>query len=84
MDKTGPNYTNYELRQELTRVFDSVWFDDKDKKKLIEDSYFLSFDSMIKYARETDVNEKEYLRGIKKILLTIPGTCLKPYKNNGR
>lgn len=84
MDKTGPNYTNYELRQELTRVFDSVWFDDKDKKKLIEDSYFLSFDSMIKYARETDVNEKEYLRGIKKFLLTIPGTYLKPYKNNGR
>lgn len=84
MDKTGPNYTNYELRQELTRVFNSVWFDDLEKKKLIEDSYFLSFDSMIKYARETDVNEKEYLRGIKKILLTMSGTYLKPYKNNGR
>lgn len=84
MDKTGSNYTNYELRQELTRVFDSVWFDDKDKKKLIEDSYFLSFKSMIKYARETDVNEKEYLHGIKKILLTMSGTHLKQNENNGR
>ncbi len=84
MNEIRSNYTKYELRQELTRVFNSVWFDDLEKKKLIEDSYFLSFDSMIKYARESDVNEKEYLRGIKKFLLTIPGTYLKPYKNNGR
>lgn len=82
MDETRPNYTNYELRQELTRVFDSVWFDNVSQKKLFEDSYFFSFSSMIKYARESDIDEKEYLRGIRKYLLTLPGTHLKP--NNGR
>lgn len=82
MDENKPNYTNYELRQELTRVFDSVWFDNVTQKKLFEDSYFLSFSSMIKYARESDIDEKEYLHGIKKYLLTLPGTRLKP--TNGR
>ena len=84
MPEPRPNYTNFELRQELTKVFDSVWFEDKYEKRLFQDSYFFSFSSMIKYARESDIDAKEYIHEIKNILLTLPGTCDRSKKNDGR
>lgn len=84
MPEPRPNYTNFELRQELTKVFDSVWFEDKNEKRLLQDSYFLSFSSMIKYARESDIDAKEYVHEIKSILLTIPRTRDRLNKNYGR
>lgn len=67
-------YTDDELRAELKNVFDSVYFVNKRAKRKLSQSYSLNFDTMIDYARENKIDEIEYVRGIRKILLTCPYT----------
>ena len=63
-----PTYTIYELKQELTRIFRSVWFDDLTQKIRIQDSYFDNFFLLVDYAREHGIDEMSYIRSIADVL----------------
>ena len=65
-----PNYTNYELKRELSAVFHSVYFINKREKKKLNDSYFLNFRNLVEYARDNDIDEMDYIRSIRDILLS--------------
>lgn len=67
-------YTDYELKCELTAVFQSVYFINKREKKKLADSYFLNFPELIGYARANHIDEKRYIRSIRGILLSCPQT----------
>lgn len=72
MKKSG--YTKYELKHELTEVFNSVYFLNKRDKTILADSYFLNFDLLIDYAHNAGIDEKRYIRSIRNVLLTHPQT----------
>lgn len=57
---------------ELFKVFKFLWFDDLDKKRQIESSYFANLRQMIDYANDNNQDVKEYIRGIRDILLQSP------------
>lgn len=71
-DKTRPVYTDYELKNELNMVFKSVLFADRFEKFKLCDSYFLNFNQMMEFARENGIDEKQYIRDIRDVVLTYP------------
>lgn len=72
LDKTRPVYTDYELKTELNMVFKSVLFADRFEKFKLCDSYFLNFNQMMEFARENGIDEKQYIRDIRDVVLTYP------------
>ncbi|MCQ2581065.1 MAG: hypothetical protein MJ164_02740 [Alphaproteobacteria bacterium] len=66
-------YKKYELRRALTDVFNSVYFDNLDKKLVLQDSFFASFDSIVAYAIESTKDPIEYIYSIRDMLLKTPG-----------
>lgn len=71
-DKTRSVYTDYELKNELNMVFKSVLFADRFEKFKLCDSYFLNFNQMMEFARENGIDEKQYIRDIRDVVLTYP------------
>ena len=71
-NKTRPVYTDYELKNELNMVFKSVLFADRFEKFKLCDSYFLNFNQMMEFARENGIDEKQYIRDIRDVVLTYP------------
>ena len=71
---TKPTYTRYELKRTLTDVFKSVYFVDFTQKMRMQYSYFDNFDLLVDYARAKGIDEKQYIRSIRKNLLACPHT----------
>ena len=69
-----PNYTDLELKHDLSDVFSSVYFINKRFKKKIVDSYFLNFENLMNYARANHIDEKQYIHSIQQDLLQLPQT----------
>ena len=67
-----PNYSENALRNELSVVFSSVYFEDKEEQHLMFDTYFLNIHNFINYARDNDIDEMYYIRSIRAILLESP------------
>lgn len=72
--KLKPTYSDLELQHELSNVFKSVFFINKREKNKLQQSYFLNFYSLISYARENNIDEMDYIRSIRNVLLTAPQT----------
>jgi hypothetical protein len=68
-----PFYTKYELKFALTKVFESVYFEDPFAKINIRDSYFLNFDSFMGYAEKHRIDPMSYVTDIRDMLLELPG-----------
>ena len=68
------NYTDAELKAELENVFDSVFFIDAKTKDNLRKSYLMNFGCLVKYARANNIDEMEYIRSIRKCLLSCPRT----------
>lgn len=68
------NYTDAELRNELNDVFSSVFFVDASQKIILRKSYLMNFGLLVDYARKNNIDEKEYIRSIRKYLLSCPQT----------
>lgn len=75
MENTS-KYSDIELRHELSDVFKSVYFVDRRAKHKLNDSYFLNFYELINYARANNIDEMDYIRSIRDVLLTYPQTYL--------
>ena len=75
MESTS-KYSDIELRHELSAVFKSVYFVDRRAKHKLNDSYFLNFYELINYARANNIDEMDYIRSIRDVLLTYPQTYL--------
>ena len=71
-NKTRPIYTDFELKNELNMVFKSVSFANRFEKYKLCDSYFLNFHQMMEFARDSGIDEKQYIRSIRDIILTYP------------
>lgn len=67
-------YSRSELVHELGLVFRSVHFRHVRFKKRLYTSYLLCLYEMIEYARQNNIDAKEYIRGIRDVLLTCAGT----------
>ena len=73
-NSTKTNYSLFELKHALSDVFKSVYFANKHKKYKIQDSYFLNFETLLDYAHANNIDEMEYIRGIRETLLHSAGT----------
>lgn len=71
---TKSGYTHYELKCELNKVFQTVWFDDLTLKFYTQNSYFDNFSTLIDYASAHNIDEKEYIRSIRECLLQMKNT----------
>ena len=71
-NRTNSKYSENILRYELGTVFGSVYFADKKEKEILEDSYYGNFKQMMRYARDNGIDEKEYIRAIRSVLLSCP------------
>jgi len=72
-----PNCNTYsysDLVHELGVVFRSVHFRRTRFKKRLYVSYLLNLHEMVNYAHQNNIDAKEYIRGIRNILLTCNGT----------
>jgi len=67
-----PNYSENALRNELSVVFSSVYFEDKQEQHILFDSYFLNIRGFINYARNNGIDEMDYIRSIRSKLLESP------------
>lgn len=67
-----PNYSENALRNELSIVLSSVYFEDKHEQHIISDSYFLNVRNLINHARENSIDEMDYIRSIRSKLLESP------------
>lgn len=67
-------YSENMLRNELSIVFNSVYFTDKQTQETLHDSYFLNIRNLIWYARNNNIDEMDYIRSIRRILLSHPKT----------
>lgn len=76
MTKPKPKYSNFELKRALTRVFQSVWFDNLTLKLTIQNSYFDNFHHLVDYARANGIDEMEYICSIR--------DCLSEHKRSYR
>ena len=61
-----------EAYNELFGVFKFLWFENLKIKRQIESSYFANLCQMINYANDNNLDVKEYIRGIRDILLQSP------------
>ena len=68
--QTPSGYTYYELKRELSKIFESIHFDDLTFKMIVQSSYFDNFDQLIAYASNNNIDEKEYIRSIRSVLLS--------------
>lgn len=74
---TGENafkYSENKLRNELSVVFSSVGFTNEHDKQMLFDSYFSNIRNLIWCARNNNIDEMEYIRSIRKVLLSYPKT----------
>ncbi len=74
MSSNCNTYSYSDLVHELGLVFRSVHFRRTRFKKRLYASYLLSLHEMVNYAYQNDIDAKEYIRGIRDILLTCNGT----------
>ena len=72
--KIQSKYSDIELRHELNAVFKSVYFINKRDKVILNDSYFFNFYNLMDYARANNIDEMDYIRSIRDVLLTHPQT----------
>lgn len=73
-DEKWFNYSENMLRNELSVVFSSVYFADKQIQENLFDSYFLNIHNLIWYARHNNIDEMDYIRSIRSVLLSYPKT----------
>lgn len=67
-----PNYSENALRNELSIVFSSVYFENKQEQHILFDTYFLNIRNFINYARDNGIDEMDYIRSIRAMLLKSP------------
>ena len=70
---TQLNFERKKASNLLHAVFRSVRFDDADQKKLLCDSYSANFMPMIWYAEGKNLNQTEYILGVRDCLLDCKG-----------
>ena len=74
MSSNCNTYSYQDLVRELGLVFRSVHFRRTRFKKILYGSYLLNLHEMVNYAHQNNIDAKEYIRGIRNILLTCNGT----------
>lgn len=67
-------YSENMLRNELSAVFSSLYFANKQMQETLFDSYFLNIHNLIWYARNNNIDEMDYIRSIRSVLLSYPKT----------
>ena len=67
-------YSENMLRNELSVVFNSVYFTNKKTKDILFDSYSLNICDLMWYARNNNIDEMDYIRSIRRVLLSHPKT----------
>ena len=72
MTEENFKYSENMLRNELSVVFSSLYFADKQMQEVLFDSYFLNFRNLIWYARNNNIDEMDYIRSIRSVLLSYP------------
>ena len=65
-------YSENMLRNELSVVFSSLYFADKQMQEVLFDSYFLNIRNLMWYARNNNIDEMDYIRSIRSVLLSYP------------
>lgn len=71
-DENAFKYSENMLRNELSVVFSSLYFADKQMQEVLFDSYFLNFRNLILYAHNNNIDEMDYVRSIRSVLLSYP------------
>ena len=62
-------------------VFRKLWFKDKETRDILFDSYMLSMEALVEYPMSHRMRVREYLNGIKGILLQSDYVHMKTYPN---
>ena len=67
-------YYTRKAEQFIDEAFKTLWFYDTEQRAILRDSYMLNIADMNMHARVTHADLYDYyFRGIRKILLTLPG-----------
>lgn len=66
-------YSNKLCHKTVQFVFDTVYFDNPRMRVILRDSYFINLGILREYARDHDIDEIDYLLGIRDILLKSHG-----------
>lgn len=69
-------YTRNQYRAALDDVFDSLWFDNARMRFNLIGSYRMCLKPMVQYAVDNDIDEIDFIHGIRDILLEMPGCSL--------